>query len=219
MPTTQTLTVTSENLLRGDRIPHQLGHATVAIVSRVVLRNTRGDLHLTDGRMVGIRRDLEWTVEREVPTEEETLAERRAWSEERFTTLIEQDAAASPAETLTTAAANATVGRAAFTYSTLTDVLERQAIQMLGLTVTAALARLRENDPDASIFRAVAYVIGQGTNRSPVNPLSRSTSTTSNLLEDMDRWAIARLQDKLLWDDAGRFVQAELAALAERSGW
>jgi hypothetical protein len=102
------------------------------------------------------------------------------------------------------------------TWSTLPGILQAQALYKVARRIRGHL----EKEPDVATYDDLltAYAkwwLVERDNALSVHrdPLSRSTSTVSNLLEDLDEWAVHRLTDKFGWTDVRRAIERRAAEL------
>ena len=88
-----------------------------------------------------------------------------------------------------------------FTYSNLDDILIAQARFNAYRRIDHVRSSLEERGLDADTALAAAYksVLDEDRNGYPQNPLNRSTSVLSNLLEDVKKYVVADIRKDLRW--------------------
>lgn len=79
-------------------------------------------------------------------------------------------------------------------YSRLTTMMEAAALKKAAESVLHIVEHTAKPETEAepmTFIDAITHIFNRANeNRFPRSPLNRSTSTTSNLIEDLDRWAI-----------------------------
>lgn len=235
MPHTVQTTVPVQNLRKGDVTVRTSGSGLDQRVTRetvdAVKRGTKWvEARDADGKLiVRLERGMGVLVERVEDTPEEREAGYRAYAVRCLTELVE-DWATDPTTCLRKSIAELDEqgGAEAAKYGevvshwTLDTFLTRQAGFKLAVSIRHMIEKVRTSDSDfyaaatdedEQLFLAVGLVLDVAERRQSVpNPLSRSTSVTSNLYEDLDRHARAEFIDKLRWTDASKYIDAVVAA-------
>jgi len=113
-------------------------------------------------------------------------------------------------------------------HSNLADVLEAQALYKQAVVIRATIRQRSDSDVNApdDVLNvsddvlldawAVWYYknVLRDDNFGPShNPLSRSTSTLSNLLEDLDRWAIEKVKTEIVWSQGVDELKTRVARM------
>lgn len=155
-----------------------------------------------------------WTVVRTEKTPEETFAEQRRFYLRNLRSKTD-NWSTDPSEALSdkmTTNRNADYSELVSHWD-LDKFLEAQALYKIARNVLALTEKLPTNevvpskwasDEDEVLITAWAQWYCENTLKkdrhySPRSPLSRSTSITSNLFEDMDRWAVEYVISDLAW--------------------
>jgi hypothetical protein len=233
MPETVTLTVPATKVVRGDAI---VGAEDAPISGRSIVNRgelvtwiTRGSKNITfetaAGRIV-VAETTVVSVTREQATAEETAAAERAYAIRGLRRLV-ADFQADPTTKLRATLESfdpATSYGAPVSYSALDGFLAAQAKFTVGAAIRETLKRVAtwerhaDEDEDQQLVSAVAIFTRRAQRRSHIqNPLSRSTSVTSNLLEDLDAWAVAEFNEKLIWTGAASIVAARADELERQT--
>lgn len=182
---TNTYTIAAQAVRKGDRL---LGFGIVADKAEKIAWVTFTN---EEGATKRYRVEEEVTVERTEKTEEEKAAEVLVW-QLRLAEKARTDAYSTHAEQAERIAKSASA--ATVSYSDLGNYLEAQAT----LKVWAAIDHMAglEQHANLNLLQVVelfvTYSKERAAQRGGTNPLSRSTSQLSNLLDDLDAYAVER---------------------------
>jgi hypothetical protein len=244
MPQLVEKSVTWNDVRKGDRWPHEDSVAvdTVEKKQKWGTYTFAGDNAGGTENMV-IRRRLgeSVVVYREEPTEEETAKRRHEMIREVLIDDLRNLLRRNPVQKLEDIVTDArqreaTSGNPVTSVLdwNLADVLQAQATYKIAVRINNALRRgtsplnsSEYNGPelveDATYGEIVdAYAAWYASDvdngrmlNARVNPLSRSTSVLSNLLEDLDVWAVGEITSKFSWATAYEVVRIRAAELKE----
>lgn len=167
----------------------------------------------------------EWVVVRTELTDEEKAAKERAHSITWLTNALSELLARNPVDVTNTIVehnAEFAVKRGGlFDYGDLGKILEAQSLYKVAVHVQSLIDFSRKQRPDATDDEVLVDgwarwfydVTDRRSDRSHNNPLSRSTAVLSNLIEDMDMWALAKVLDDWKWQSGRKLVEARVAEL------
>ena len=215
MPITVRKTITVTALRQGDT----LDETPPAVVASVTRKATWGAVHIAGhGRPRRLRLDASITVLRQEPTEQEQQQRRRTCMAEilkdELTGWLRRDPAPMLREILDTDPGYGEV----LTWSNLPDVLKAQAIFKHARTLWHHLGEPAdpatvEEDPLLEAFAAWwhTHIDPRGEDGPRNDPLSRSTSVISNVLDDCDDWAIQEIRSRIYWAGAREDIRRRVA--------
>jgi hypothetical protein len=171
------------------------GHAVTAIkrgTTKITLETTGGRIILVEGQIVQVRR--------EVATEVEKAADQLRFAQSQAVQLVTKYRQEDFVGELHAEIDKRAEWTEMFDWSSLANVLQKQAMRKIGFELTHISSRLFETEEitdEARAFEIVATWYAQevlDTERrrySVHDPLSRSTSVLANVLGDLDVWARA----------------------------
>ncbi len=220
MPTTVLKQIKVTELRKGDK----LDEIPPAIVESLTRKATWGAVQITgEAKPRRLRLDATVTVIREEPTEEEKAKTRRAFIVQMLKDALRGWLERDPAQMLQAIVDKNRGYVEVLTWSNLPDVLKAQATFKHARTVWNDLGQpddIAAVDED-SLLRAFASwwyanvhrMSDHGPRR---DPISRSTSVISNIIDDCDDWAIAEIRSRVVWagarDELQRRVTQALTA-------
>lgn len=178
-------------------------------------------------------------VTRVEPTQEELDAKRHAFMvqglRDQLHKLLKNDPITKLESITAEARKRATYGDV-LTWSNLPDVLKAQAKWKIGLSIASGIHTVADrrqlpvdvngpadvaNVPADVLVDAWSYWLYDNVSRkaydSGVDPTSRSTSAISNLLEDLDRWAVRDVVRELTWTGGLNMLEARVDELEQES--
>ncbi len=221
--------ITVTELRNGDRFTD-----TGTPVTNVTRKQKWAIIELNGERTVRMQLDAPVTVLRTEATLEEKAERMREYMIEKLRNNLRNALAQNPAALLNKILAGTPpTDGALFTWSNLPDVLRAQAMYKIALVITHC-ARLVDdrrgtpanvNDPDdvacvdpEVLLEAYAlwYYEVERNARRPRDPLSCSTSTVENLLEDVDAWAKAEFVNRLAWTGAIEEIERRVVIIKEQ---
>jgi hypothetical protein len=165
------------------------------------------------------------TVIRTEPTDDEKQVQEREWKRDTLVAELRKMLDATPLRAIGEVVDKARAREGEDAYDVLTsyvlaDLLKTQALHRQALRIRARLTRDGEHVDveDASVDELVtAYAMWyyETVNRAGwqgprVDPTSRSTSTLSNLLEDLEVWAAQEITYRIMWSGAQNDVLARV---------
>jgi hypothetical protein len=239
--------VTWNDVRKGDRWPHEDSVAVDAVDKKQkwgTFTFVGNNIGATGNMEIRRRLDESVVVYREELTEEEAVKRRREMIREVLIDDLRSLLRRNPVQKLEDIVTDArqreaTSGKpviGVLDWSNLADVLQAQATYKIGIHINHALRRgtsplnsSEYNGPelveDATYDEIVdAYAAWYASDvdngrmlNARVNPLSRSTSVLSNLLEDLDAWAVGEITSKFAWATAYEVVRNRAAEL--RKEW
>jgi hypothetical protein len=237
MPITVTKVIPVRDVRRGDVLPNVAGNNVVAdIEQKQTWAYILFEGEQTDARRM--RRDINVTVLREERTAEEIAAVKHEFIVEALRDQLRKLLAGDPASMLRALLDKHIDGNDdLLTYYNLSDVLKAQAMYKQGSAIrylihtrTDALghpADVNTADDVKTVHEDVlldAYAMWYHTNFEKrhssftPDPLSRSTSVLSNVIDDVDRWAINKIVGGFEWSyGALDEVTQRLAVLKEKA--
>jgi hypothetical protein len=211
MPTTVRKHITVAELRKGDAFDE----TPPAIVESLTRKTTWGAVQIAgEARPRRLRLDASITVLREEPTEQEQAQRRRTCTVEMLkddlTGLLKHD----PARMLREILDNDRGYGEVLTWSNLPDVLKAQATFKHARTLWHHLgepADLAAVDEDTLLeaFAAWWYTnVHRASDQGPRHdPISRSTSIISNIIDDCDDWAVQQIRSRIGWAGAHEEMQ------------
>lgn len=239
--------ITVNDLRKGDVVVGRLGKLNCGLVHCVVdgvvkkqvwatVSLTAATGYQTSMDAQRVRLDEAVTVQRTEKTEEERAEETRIFEAgqlRRMTDEYAQDPAVALEEKIVKARDE--MYMELVSHWTLDKFLSAQALYKIGREVQHGVEMLRDADHDHNLLEPewvkddderllTAWADWYRRNvtdksRYPRDPLSRSSSMTSNMFEDLDRWAIEYVVDKFKWyvyagtiEDRAAKIQAKIAA-------
>jgi hypothetical protein len=223
MPQTVTKEITFNELRKGDKIIDVNGTPLVdddkAVVTSVTTKVAWGYVErVGHDRPLRLRvsRGTSLTVKRDEPTEEEKQAHRDEFALDTLRDHLQGMLKNTPFKALQDVIDKARDFDPDYAYNVLTwsnlpDVLKTQATYKQALAIRSGLHREGEhlNVQDATLDELVdAYAAWWYDNVDPkmldtgTDPTWRSTSAISNLLEDLDKWAVGRIIHDVRWTGA-----------------
>lgn len=225
MPHIVTREVKANEVRKGDFV---LGSDVPPVAGRSIVNNgelvidrKRGTKNVTietTGGNITVHADAGITIQREEQTDEEKQADRDRFDMLQLRKLVD-DWASDP-----TAKIRAQLDK--FQHGTHSEALSHwdvdqflasQAQYKVGVAIQVMTERFANHErfadltEDERLVTAAAIFIDEDRSYNR-NPLSRSTSITSNIFEDLDTWAKAEFLDKLRWGGL-QLVQRRLAEL------
>ena len=234
MPHTVTHTVLPHRLRNGDKFVNGRHFGTV---DSIEVKTKFAYVNVIGGhRPIRIDLNEEVKIERVEPTQAEKDAELKMYALESLTKSLHKFTDGDPVnaalQTIVQKRDEAvdrypnTVGREVLDYSTLNGLLDLQAEVKPWFAVRDIQDRILTNerwaDVETDVLTAVALAIRDRRRHTyNRNPLSRSTSVLSNLLEDLEAYAWTQFEDKLGWSGiSGKMLEAEIARVdAIIEGW
>lgn len=224
MPTTVMKQIKVTELRRGDRFDE----TPPAVVESLTRKTTWGAVQIAgEDKPRQLRLDAIVTVFREEPTEQERAQARHAWMVQTLKDELRGWLRRDPAQILQNIVDRNRGYVEVLTWSNLPDVLKAQALYKQARGLWHDLDRPDDIDTvdDDLLLQAFAawwYTnVHQATWSGPRHdPISRSTSAISNLIDDCDTWAIATIRWRITFagahDELQRRVAHTLAAADSR---
>jgi hypothetical protein len=211
MPTTVRKHIKVTELRKGDT----LDETPPAIVESLTRKATWGAVQIAgEAKPRRLRLDASVTVLREEPTEEEQARRRRTCTVEilkdQLTGWLKRD----PARMLREIVDNDRGYGEVLTWSNLPDVLKAQATFKHARTLWHHLGEpedLAAVDEDTLLEAFASWwytnVHRLGDHGPRHDPISRSTSSISNIIDDCDDWAIQQIRSRIGWAGAREEMQ------------
>ena len=221
MPITVRKTLTVTELRKGDTFEE----TPPAVVESLTRKATWGAVQIAgEAKPRRLRLDAGVTVLREEPTEDEQARGRRTFTVEMLKNELTGWLRRDPARMLRKIIDNDHGYGEVLTWSNLPDVLKAQAMFKQARTLwqhlgePADLAAIDEDtllEAFASWWYTNVHRLGDQGPRH--DPISRSTSIISNVIDDCDDWAIQQIRLRIGWTGAREEMQRRVAqALAAR---
>jgi len=217
MPITVRKDIKVAELRKGDR----LDEMPPAIVESLTRKSTWGVVQIAgEAKPRRLRLDAGITVLREEPTEQEQTRSRRTFIVGMLTDELTGWLKRDPARMLREIVDNDRGYGEVLTWSNLPDVLKAQAmfkharILWHHLGEPADLAAIEEDtllEAFASWWYTDVHRLGDQGPRH--DPLSRSTSIISNIIDDCDDWAIQQIRWRIHWLGADEEMQRRVTQL------
>lgn len=230
MPITVRHEIAAVDVRQGDRLSSEVDPDMV--VTKVERKVAWTTIHLADhARPMRMRNEDKVVVLRQQPTDEEKAARLRELYVDSLRKDLRNLLRRNPLhelEAIVEKARQYEGNGAIVTYSNLGDVLEAQALYKQGVAIRAAIHHRSDvdiNTPDDVLTLdedvlldawAVWYyenVMRNNHFSSPRNPLSRSTSPLSNIFDDLDVWAVQKVQMNVLWSQGVDELKARVARM------
>jgi len=217
MPITVRKDIKVAELRKGDR----LDEMPPAIVESLTRKSTWGVVQIAgEAKPRRLRLDAGITVLREEPTEQEQARSRRTFIVGMLTDELTGWLKRDPARMLREIVDNDRGYGEVLTWSNLPDVLKAQAmfkharILWHHLGEPADLAAIEE-DTLLEAFASWWYtnVHRRGDHGPRHDPLSRSTSIISNIIDDCDDWAIQQIRWRIHWLGVDEEMQRRVTQL------
>ena len=217
MPITVRKDIKVAGLRKGDR----LDEMPPAIVESLTRKSTWGVVQIAgEAKPRRLRLDAGITVLREEPTEDEQARSRRTFMVQMLTDELTGWLRRDPARMLREIVDNDRGYGEVLTWSNLPDVLKAQATFKQARTLWHHLGEpedLAAVDEDtlleafASWWYTNVYRLGDQGPRH--DPISRSTSSISNIIDDCDDWAIQQIRWRIRWLAADEETQRRVTQL------
>jgi hypothetical protein len=221
MPQDVTKEITVRNLRLGDRFAD-----TGTPVTGVTRRQKWAIVELNDERTIRARLDDTVNVVRSEPTDEERRAQEDEYKRDSLVSNLRKMLDDRPLQAIDEAIDEVRTqdGEDAYdvlTWRNLPGILKTQALYRQALAIRGRLHRgdnEHVNLQDATLDELVgAYAQWYYDNvdrsdfaRPRVDPTSRSTSSISNLLEDLNTWAVQEVAYRIMWSGARDDVLARV---------
>jgi hypothetical protein len=211
MPITVRKDIKVTELCKGD----MFDEAPLAVVESLTRKATWGAVQIAgEAKPRRLRLDASVTVLREEPTEDERARSRRTFTVEMLKDELSGWLRRDPARLLREIVDNDHGYGELLTWSNLPDVLKAQAmfkqarILWHHLGAPADLAAVDE-DTLLEAFAAWWYTnVHRLSEQGPRHdPISRSTSIISNIIDDCDDWAIQQIRSRVGWVGAREEMQ------------
>jgi hypothetical protein len=221
MPITVRKDITVTELRKGDTFEE----TPPAVVESLTRKATWGAVQIAgEAKPRRLRLDASVTVLREEPTEDEQAHSRRTFMVQMLTDELTGWLRRDPARMLREIVDNDRGYGEVLTWSNLPDVLKAQAMFKQARTLwhhlgePADLAAVDEDtllEAFASWWHTNVHRLGDQGPRH--DPISRSTSVISNIIDDCDDWAIQQIRTRIGWAGAREEMQRRVTqALAAR---
>lgn len=207
MPHLQQITIKATDVRPGD-----IHYPSCQTVRKVERKRTRGVFVLDNGVEIPVRLDDFVAVDRLTYTQEEQDAKRREVSADRIRARMEDAHKQSLGDVLAQYAA--VRPNNPLDSWRLPEFLETQATYGFWMNVRRIEARYLEAGVDANDALFAAFYGATSRDRYPTNPLSRSTSTMSNILDDLTLYVIDKAREWAL--GFGYTTEADLVEAHER---
>lgn len=218
MPELKQFEVKVGHLQKGDKIvaPFTSGNALVERLSRkqVWTTVTFATSDNTGAFTKRLRDEEMVTVERSTQTEAEKHADMLRFVHRQAAGIVADFRQVSFIDDLHAEIDKNAGYREVFDYSNLGSILKRQAKRKIGLElqqIAEKVLKIESITTDAEAFEVLAtwyaeHVLNNSRWSSVTDPLSRSTATLDNLLDDIDAWAKATLLHDFRWQ-VGEYVK------------
>jgi hypothetical protein len=221
MPITVRKDITVTELRKGDTFEE----TPPAVIESLTRKATWGAVQIAgEANPRRLRLDASVTVLREEPTEAEQARSRRTFMVQMLTDELTGWLRRDPARMLREIVDNDPGYGEVLTWSNLPDVLKAQAMFKHARTLwhhlgePADLAAVDEDtllEAFASWWHTNVHRLGDQGPRH--DPISRSTSIISNIIDDCDDWAIQQIRTRIGWAGAREEMQRRVTqALAAR---
>jgi hypothetical protein len=221
MPHTVTKEIKVSELRKDDVFAD--GHAHITDITK---KQVWSIVELDGARTLRMRLTDSVTVNRIEPTDEEKQASRNEMVRDMLASELRGMLDKTPLKVLEEIVAKAR-DKDEYTFDLLTswnlpDVLKTQALHKQALIIRGQIHHEGGHVAveDATLDELITGFamwwssnVGHTMLSANVDPTSRSTSAISNLLEDIDRWAIGRIVDRLTWSGARELVLVRVAEL------